>query len=310
MGSGRWNDDDWKGYVKTSGVDTKSDRDIFRSTASTVKNSAVDPHGLTFRESVDSVDNPLSTPIIFGIDVTGSMGHLAGALVRKGLNTLVTEIYDRKPVTDPHVLCAAIGDAEAGDRMPFQITQFEADVKILPQIETLYLEGGGGGNRYESYALAWYFAVYHTKTDSFTKRGKKGYIFTVGDELPTPYLLASDINRVFGSCKFQGDRINAVDLLTLVSREWEVFHLFVEESEHARRNNGIFEAWKDLLGQRALSLSDHTKMAEVIVSAMQVNEGADKVHVAKSWDGSTSLVVTRAIGGLVAANEDNGIVSL
>jgi hypothetical protein len=56
--------------------------------------------------------------------------------------------------------------------------------------------------------------------------------------------------------------------------------------------------WNKVLGQRALWLSDHKKLAEVVVSAIQVNEGADVGAVSDSWSGDTSVVVRSAVGGL------------
>jgi hypothetical protein len=56
-----------------------------------------------------------------------------------------------------------------------------------------------------------------------------------------------------------------------------------------------------LLGQRVIGLSDHTKLAEVIVSAIEVNEGRDRDAVAKSWGKDTARVVRRAVGALTPA---------
>jgi len=47
-------------------------------------------------------------------------------------------------------------------------------------------------------------------------------------------------------------------------------------------------------------------MAEVIISAIEVAVGRDKDAVAKSWSGSTSLVVSRAIAGLTVADRSSG----
>jgi hypothetical protein len=41
-------------------------------------------------------------------------------------------------------------------------------------------------------------------------------------------------------------------------------------------------AWTDLIGQRAPLLTDHTRMAEVIISAAEVASGRDRDTVAKS----------------------------
>src|SRR5258708_62594 len=95
--------------------------------------STLDPKGVKIRESRDSADNPQSTPLIVAIDVTGSMGILADVLARKGLGTLFNEIIDHKPITDPHVMFMAVGDA-IYDKAPLQVSQFEADNRIVEQL--------------------------------------------------------------------------------------------------------------------------------------------------------------------------------
>lgn len=301
MGGGAWTPSAWTDY-STKHVAGKSTDAVFKS--KTLVNE-LDPKDVKVRESRDSVDNPASTAIIIGVDVTGSMGMIADALVREGLNTLCTELYDRKPVSDPHIMCMGIGDAEAGDKAPLQVTQFEADIRIADQLTKIYLEKGGGGNQFEGYTMPWYFAAMHTSIDCFEKRGKKAFLFTVGDEEPPARIRAVDIERVLGYSP-QAD-ISTEDLLTMVSRNYEVFHLMVEETANMRRNGTVIkEKWTNLLGQRALLLADHTKFAEVIVSAIQIVEGANAVDVAKSWDGSTSLTVAKAVSGLTASDATGG----
>lgn len=298
MGSGRWSDSDWKDYAAVNSYSSKSVKEIYTKTG---MDAALNPFGVKIRESRDSKDNPNSNALILGLDVTGSMQSVLDYMAKEGLPKLASEIYIRKPVSDPHILCLGLGDAEAGDRAPLQATQFEADIRIADQLAKLWLESGGGGNQYESYALAWYFAAKHTSIDCFEKRGKKGYLFTIGDEDPTPYLRTEDIERVLGY-KPQGDssgHIQMADLLTEASRRWEIFHVIVEEGSHARSNRDqVFSKWNKVLGQRALHLSDHTKLAEVIISAIQITEGASHADVVKSWDGTTAIVVGRATEAL------------
>lgn len=297
MGSGRWDPGDWKDYTSSAGYDKKTTSGSGGIYSASGMASELNPYGIKGRESCDSDDNPRSTALIVGLDVTGSMGMIADTMARTGLNTLLTEVYTRKPISDPHVMCMGIGDVEAGDSAPLQITQFEADLRIATQLEKLYLEHGGGGNHYESYMLPWYFAAHHTTIDCFEKRGLKGYLFTIGDEQPTPYLQKDDIKRVLGYAP-QED-VDRDALLTLVSRKWEVFHVMVAEGSHARNYpDRVRKEWTDLLGQRALWLKDHTKLAEVIVSAIQIVEGARADDVVASWDGSTSMVVRDAVAGL------------
>jgi hypothetical protein len=292
MGAGSFSTKDWDTY-RTSTVGKSTDA-IF--TTKGAAKSSLDPNGVVVRESRDSVDNPQSTAIIVGIDVTGSMGMIADTLAREGLGVLFTEILDRKPVTDPHLMFMAIGDAYA-DRNPLQVSQFEADNRIIPQLTDIYLEKGGGGNQFESYDLPWYFAAHHTSLDCFEKRAKKGYLFTVGDENPPPGITAAQITKIFGDSQAQG--MSSAELLVMVQRTYHVFHLVVEEGDFCRHGSQpVIDKWRSLLGQNVLALSDYTKLSEVIVSAIQVIEGADKVAVASSWSGSTSLVVAKALSGM------------
>lgn len=306
MGSGRWSADDWAAYSSAHIRGKRSVDDIYTSRSLARE---LDPRGVAVRESCDSADNPQSTALIVALDVTGSMSKVLDAMARTGLPTLAEEIYARQPITDPHIMFMGIGDVEVGDTAPLQVTQFEADIRIAEQLTKIYLERGGGNNPYESYGLAWYFAALHTRIDCFRKRGKKGYLFTVGDEEPTPYLRAEHIERVLGY-RPQADAFSAEQLLTMVSRQYEVFHVMVEEGSYFRAHGDrVVRKWTDLLGQRALRLSDHTRLAEVIVSALQVAEGGRADEVIASWDRSTGLVVAGAISSLApSARAKGGLV--
>lgn len=293
MGSGSWSNDDWKNYaVSNNYASAKSHTDIYKETK---LNQMLDPKKAKLRESRDSKDNPLSTPIIVGLDVTGSMGSVLHQMATKGLNTLVTNIHEKKPVTHPHVMCMGIGDAET-DQAPLQVTQFEADLRIAEQLEKIWAEGNGGGNSYEGYTLAWYFAAFHTAHDSIEKRNKKGYLFTVGDENPTPTLRRDDLERILG---YRPEKdFSPKELLKAASKKYEVFHLMVAEGSHFRSDGKtVTENWKGMLGQRAILLEDHKKMGEVIISTIEVHEGKDAHDVAKEWNNpEIAKVISSALG--------------
>ena len=262
------------------------------------------------RESCDDDVCPNSTAIIIGLDETGSMSIIPDYMVREGLPRLFQEIFDRKPVTDPHIMFMGIGDAEC-DLHPMQISQFEAGMRIADQLTDIYLEGNGGGNHYEGYIFPWYMAAMHTKIDCFTKRNKKGYLITVGDEEPTPVLYKNDIKRVMGIGP-ETD-LTAQQLLDTVSRMYHVFHVIVEQGHYARSHlDNVVNKWGALLGQNALRLADYTKLSEVIVSAIEVTAGRKPDDVIASWKGDTSLVVAKAIGGMttVDGNGASGVVRL
>jgi hypothetical protein len=296
MGYSRWSSSSWSSYSATTS--TKPAAAIFTSKK---LNEDLDPTKITVRESRDSDLNPNSTAIIVGVDVTGSMGMLSDYFVKTGLGILFEEILDRKPVTDPHLMVMGIGDIE-WDRAPIQMSQFESDITITKWLEKIYIEQGGGGNNFESYDLPYYMAANKTSIDCFEKRGKKGYLFTLGDENPPSKTSRRLINEYIGDTP-QED----VDFKTLIdqtSKMYNCYHIIVAEGSYARRRlDDVKSAWAALLGQNVIVLTDHKKLSEVIVSIIQVNEGIDADIVAKSWSGDTSLVVKTAVSGLTAKSD-------
>jgi hypothetical protein len=272
MGSGTFDAAAYRSFSKSTAG--KSTAEIY---AARTINKNLDPKGVKIRESRDSADNPNSTPIIVALDVTGSMGMLADVIAREGLGILFNELLDRKPITDPHIMFMAIGDANC-DAAPLQVSQFEADNRIVEQLSQIWLEHGGGGNCFESYNLPWYFASRHTEHDSIIKRGKRGYLFTVGDEETPKNLTIEQIAEVCGDTL--QDEISTEQMLQEAQRMYDVFHIIIEEGDHARTHKDkVTQAWRGLLGQHAISLSDHKKLAQTIISTVEVVEGRDAKSV-------------------------------
>lgn len=296
MGAGRWDRDAWADYAQRN-VHGRRREDVFTSRR---MDAEFDPARIGMRESRDSEDNPLSTPIILAADVTGSMGMIAHELMGQGLNTLATEIYERRPVSDPHVMVMAVGDAKT-DAAPLQATQFEADIRIADQVRRLWLEGNGGGNGGESYSAAHAFAAMRTDTDSLRHRGKKGYLFTIGDEPIHDGLTRGEMSRIFGGQAERG--LSARECLRLAQEGYEVFHVVVMEGYAATGLDHVLRTWKPLLPERILMLDDHRRLAEVVVSAIQVAEGADPDVVAGSWGPGASSTVSRALRDMRPAGQ-------
>lgn len=279
MGSGRWDSNTYSDYTRT--IAKSSAREIFRSSG--IKDY-MNPKNIKVRESCDSEDNPNSNAIIVALDVTGSMGIIAERMAKEGLGTLVQGIYDRKPVADPHVMIMAVGDVFS-DSAPLQTTQFEADIRIAEQLKDIFLEGGGGGNAFESYDLPWYFAARKTSIDCFEKRGKKGYLFTIGDELPPQQSATVQmLKEVLGS-NDELAKLSPMEALKEAQEKYEVFHVIVEEGSFAsREKRKVTSAWREILGARAVSLNNYKHIAEVILSVIEVSEGRDPDAVISAWE--------------------------
>jgi hypothetical protein len=240
-----------------AGYGSKSASEIFTQNSLGMAHESMNPNGITFREARDSEVHPNTVPIILGLDVTGSMGHIPHELIKDGLPKLMGGII-QGGVPDPALLFLGIGDHEC-DSYPLQVGQFESgDQELDMWLTRTYIEGGGGGNAGESYLLAWYFAAFHTKTDAFEKRGQKGLLFTVGDEPNLPTLPASAIKEIMG----QGQQTYThLELLKAAQERYEVYHISVLHSDQAIRAN---VAWKELLGQNCLSIEDHKEIPNVI----------------------------------------------
>lgn len=328
MGGGRWDSGTWASYSTTNYG--SSDRSTLRKSAKVSSSFSrsldpdLDPAKLKggLRESRDSDDNPNSTAIMLFTDVTGSMGHLAQEVLT-GMETVCSELYDRKPVTDPHILTGGIGDAYC-DRAPLQVSQFEADIRIAEQTRKIWIEHGGGGNFGESYAMSWLFAAEKTAIDCFEKRGKKGFLITVGDEpclgaeglktmarhVDSPWAVTKDQAKEFLDLTIQSD-LTAEQIFAMASRQWEIIHICVNK----QYEEGVINSFGQILGDRLLWLQDTALLPELIVSSIQVIAGHDKDDVAKSWgDDEATKKISSAIKDLVPVDgadaDSGGVVAL
>jgi len=301
MGGTPINQTNWNSYINSTVRTASNVGQIYTSRS---LKADLDPKNIR-RESRDSTGNPNSTPIIVGLDVTGSMGDILNSMARDGLETLVKEIVKRKPVQDPHVMYMGIGDAFC-DSVPLQVTQFETDEKLVDQLREIYLEEGGGGNDSEGYALAWYFANFKTDIDCFEKRNEKGFLFTIGDDGPTPRITKDQLRNIFGDT-VESD-IDGKTLYKMASEKYNIFHITVERGGYSSFFKDVHEKWQELLGERALLLKDYTKMGELIISILQSYAGVDKQTIIDSWDKSTSLVIADALTSDLSTSEATDLV--
>lgn len=252
--------------VKT-GVKAFSHTDaISKGKAKSAVHDRLNPHGVTVRESRDSVEHPASNAIAVLFDVTGSMGGIPRVLQEK-LPKLMGLLMAKGYVTDPQVLFGAVGDATCDDA-PLQVGQFESNVEMDEDIDKIYVEGGGGGQMTESYELGMYFMARHTALDCLEKRGKKGYLFLIGDEYYYPAVKKSEVKSVVG-VDLQ-DNIPITDIVKELQEKYEVFHILPVSASYGRRNK---QKWVDLFGQNVLELDNPELVCELIVTTIGIAEG-------------------------------------
>lgn len=277
MGSGTWNRASFDDYSRRAGrrVSASGDilgvfsaQDMFKSRHLA---DVLDPYGVV-RECCDSEEHPETVPVILALDVTGSMGS-AAVEVAKRLNTVMTKLYDQ--TKDVEFMIMGIGDL-AYDRAPIQASQFESDIRIAEQLDRLYFEGGGGGNGFESYTAAWYFALNNTRLDCHS-RGKKGLIITMGDEPLNPYLPKAPLEASLGVSNEKD--IETRELYKEVTEKFEVYHLAVIDprSNGARFVEKIMKSFGEYLDNehlRKVNLNNITPTIINIVTAFAGGEAA------------------------------------
>jgi len=258
MGSGGYSFASRSTRATNLGFHTKSIHETFSARE---LNNAMNPKGVTLRESCDSEEHPESLAIILALDVTGSMGSVPHHLVKDGLPHIMSKIIERG-YKDPQLLFMGVGDHKT-DQAPLQIGQFESSDELLDKwLTDIWLEGNGGGNQGESYFLPWYFAGHCTKIDCFIKRQKKGYLFTVGDEDIHTTISKSSMTRIFGAGEFN-DEISAMELLDKAKEMYHVYHIHITETGAGSRPEWQ-NHWKEILGDHFIPVKSSNDVSKVI----------------------------------------------
>lgn len=285
MGGGSYNFDQWT--QTKSARSTQSRAQLFSAQASEAKHEFI-PANMKggIRESRDSIDSPEATPILVFMDVTGSMTFIPEYMAKQGIGDVMASILQYQPVKNPHVLMGTFADAK-GDWYPIQVAQFEADNRIAEQAVQFHLGGGGAGDS-ESYDYPWFFAAKQTQTDAWDKRGKKGYLFTFGDE-PFPHRVntKAELQRHFGQV---ADRdYTSEEMLDMAKERYVVFHIVIEEGSRGRSGD-THRTWKEAMGPNVLFLDDYTKLAALITATISFSEGRDMAQIiAEAGDGAKAV---------------------
>jgi len=268
MGSGRWSTNVYDAAARFRAA-TGTSAFAYSDGGATRVHPALDPHGVTARESRDSAEHPQSLAIAVLFDVTGSMRHVPRALQER-LPQLLGLLLRKGYVKHPQILFGGIGDATC-DRAPLQVGQFESDNRMDDDLGRILLEGGGGGQKTESYELALYFMARHTVIDCYEKRGRRGYLFLIGDEMAYPRVKRGEASAVIGD-GLQAD-IGVAELVAEVTRTWDTYYILPEGASYAGDAH-VLGFWRRLLGQNVIELADLDAVCETIALTIGLGEDA------------------------------------
>ena len=289
MGTGHYSSRTYNAVTSARNYATKSADQIFSGSLRDTMNPAMLKNGI--RECRDSSDHPFSVPVMVFVDVTGSMGSIPYNLIQNKFPKMMDTLVGHG-VSDAQICFGAIGD-HISDAVPLQIGQFEQEtVKLVDSLADIYIEGGGGGQTMESYPLAWYIAGYHTSIDSYEKRGLKGFLFTVGDESFHQDYSGRFIGQMMGS-KEAPQNYSAKQLFATASEKYHIFHIHVEDGSYS--SSRIGKEWKELLGERFLTLKDSSFVAELIGTTVSVINGADMDSVLNTFDYHAAFDISKTL---------------
>ena len=312
MGSSSYSDDFYKDRVATRAVTGTPtfihDADIRAGKTAAKVHDTLNIHG-KIREARDSKEHPNSRPIGVIFDETGSMASVPRIMQEK-LPQLMGLLLRKAYIEDPQILFGAIGDYNNGEVAPLQIGQFESGIEMDDNVTHIFLEGSGGGSYEESYQNALYFFAHRTSCDAFEKRGLKGYLFLIGDEMAYSRSTKAELQALIGDGA-QGDA-TLEEIVAAVKEKWEVFFIIPKGTNHYD-DPKLENFWKKHLGQNVIKLEDPAAICEVIGATIGICEGtttSDALAADLKDIGASGSIVHVATSSVDAIAKDRALANV
>lgn len=218
-------------------------------------------------------------PIVFGLDVTGSMGEWAKITYDK-LPMFYGQIIQQKYLEDPSVSFCAIGDSD-WSIAPLQVTPFSQGLEIDDQIKKLFLEGGGGGNGMESYELLAYFYLNRVNLEN----SQFPFLFITGDEIFFEKITQKALKNVFNIDISNDTNINdnnnngnndldTIEIFKLLCKKYNLFHIRKSYSD-PKTEKIMSKKWAEAIGkERILDVETPKACIDVILGAIALTSGS------------------------------------
>lgn len=241
------------------------DRDVGTSDTSTSNqvlvqskiHSSCDPK----RWAEEKLESDSKNPIVFALDVTGSMGEWTKIIYDK-MPMFYGQIMMKKYLTDPSISFCAIGD-HGGDQAPLQCTEFGRGNEIDQLISKIYLEGNGQGNGIEGYEMSAYF--YDTRVTLVNC--ELPFMFITGDEGFYSSVPDSIVLYLIG-VPSKEKSVKGKDMLKAAMLKYNLFLIKKDYSPDTRPQ------WADAIGrERILDLKTPKACIDIILGAIALTSG-------------------------------------
>jgi hypothetical protein len=237
-------------------------------------------HGKSpIERAVLDIESESELPIVLMLDVTGSMKKWPELILEKlpvwyaesnftvqGLTP--DEVEKRKKngqsIDDKIELSiVAVGDVEH-DRYPLQVTDFKKSGQLVKAINSIYPEGGGGGNAKESYELAAYYLLNHCKTPKVLP-GMKPLLIVAGDEGFYAHVKKDEVKQLIGD-ETEGSP-HSRDVWKELAKKFDVYVLRPETGSYdASTYKAIHEQWAGAFGaQRVMKMHEPNRIVDCMI---------------------------------------------
>lgn len=258
MGGGYYDRDDTNNTNNNQATTSNTSSSMVGKT--TMINPGLNPQ----RWANDNLVCDKGDPIVFALDVTGSMGEWTKIIYDK-MPMFYGQIMMQKYLEDPAISFCAIGDAKT-DEAPLQVSEFGQGREIDQLISKMYLEGNGGGNYHESYEMSAYFYLNHC---SFTN-ARKPFFFVTGDEGFWEVTTTEMIQKVMG---LNVKDIPGNTLWEELMKKYNVFHIKKAYKDNKEQN--IYKQWCKALGEeRILKITNPKACVDVMLGAISLTSGS------------------------------------
>lgn len=214
-------------------------------------------------------DEPLvcdkANPIVFALDVTGSMGDWSKIIYDK-MPMFYGQLMMQKYLVDPSISFCAVGDYTS-DTTPLQIAEFGQGNEIDQLISKIYLEGKGGGGYSESYEFPAYFYLKQVELQN----SELPFFFITGDESYYEEINPQYIEKHIGL--IEKSQVHSHDVWEGLKKKYNTF-LIKKTYKKPNFEKAIKKQWIAALGEERV-LYIHTPKAciDVILGAIALTSG-------------------------------------